>query len=351
MSFWDRLHELFSLALTPILVAMLVGGGLWLINHLLLGRHPELGAERKLPRQLGMFGLSLLGVVIIAFSLPVTETTRNQVLGLVGLLVSAVFAFSSTTIVANLMAGVMLRVTMPFRAGDFIRVGEHFGRVAERGLLDTEIQCESRELVALPNTFLITHPITVVRSSGTMISTTLSLGYDVHHARVEALLVRAAEEAGLEEPFVQILELGDYSITYRISGLLTEVKKLITARSDLSRKVLDVLHDNDVEIVSPAFMNQRRLPDGARILPTPAAPAVPPPQTAAEAIVFDKAEQAEQLEKQKAQIQEELRELESTLKEASDEMKRDLTEKIRQSRERLEALETVPQQDSNPKHH
>jgi hypothetical protein len=46
-----------------------------------------------------------------------------------------------------------------------------------------------------------------------------------------------------------------------------------------------------------------------------------------------------------------LRELESTLKEASDEMKRDLTEKIRQSRERLEALETVPQQDSNPKHH
>ena len=33
------------------------------------------------------------------------------------------------------------------------------------------------------------------------------------------LLIEAAEKSGLEEPFVHIIEIGNYSITYRISGL------------------------------------------------------------------------------------------------------------------------------------
>ncbi|MEB3733556.1 mechanosensitive ion channel [Halopseudomonas pachastrellae] len=56
-------------------------------------------------------------------------------IALLGLLISGVFAFSSSNIFANLAAGVLMRMTRPFVLGDFISVGEHFGRVAERGLL------------------------------------------------------------------------------------------------------------------------------------------------------------------------------------------------------------------------
>jgi small conductance mechanosensitive channel len=45
-------------------------------------------------------------------------------------------------------------------------------------------------------------------------STTLSLGFDAHHLTVEPLLIEAAAKSGLEEPFVHILEIGNYAVTY-----------------------------------------------------------------------------------------------------------------------------------------
>ena len=98
-----------------------------------------------------------LGAVILLLSVsPLAESTRNQMLALIGVLLSGVIALSSAPFVTNFMAAVMLRVTQPFKVGDFIRVGDLFGKVSERGLFDTEIQSENRELIALPNATFIT---------------------------------------------------------------------------------------------------------------------------------------------------------------------------------------------------
>ncbi|PKN12560.1 MAG: mechanosensitive ion channel protein MscS [Deltaproteobacteria bacterium HGW-Deltaproteobacteria-4] len=302
MSFLNTVIEFINPFFPLLGTSVIIGVLLWGAHRILIARHPDLGNERLLPRQLVMLGLTLVGVIAIALALPVSVSSRNQIIALIGLVISGTFAFSSGTIFANLMAGLMLRVTKPFRTGDFIKVGEYFGRVVERGLLDTEIQTENRELVALPNTYMITTPISVTRSSGTIVSTTLSLGYDIHHSKVESLLLDAAKECGLEEPFIQILELGNYSITYKVSGMLREIKSLLTARSNLCRCVLDTLHGNRVEIMSPAFMNQRRLPDDLKVIPAATKPVPIESVSVAEEVVFDKAEKAEQLEKEKQQL-------------------------------------------------
>ena len=312
---------------------------LWGAHRILIARHPDLGNERLFPRQLAMLGLTLAGVVAIALTLPVSESSRNQIIGLIGLLISGIFAFSSSTIFANLMAGIMLRVTKPFRTGDFISVGEYFGRVVERGLLDTEIQTENRELVALPNTYMITNPISVVRSSGAIVSTTLSLGYDIHHSRVESLLLEASQKCGLEEPFVQVLELGNYSITYKVSGMLTDVKNYLTARSNLCRHVIDTLHGNRIEIMSPAFMNQRRLPEDLKIIPAQTEKEPIKEVSVAEEVVFDKAEKAEQIEKEKQQLLDIIQECKRNIEEASEEDKKQIQEIIKECREQLKTIE------------
>ena len=41
---------------------------------------------------------------------------------------------SSTTFIGNIMAGLMLRVVRSFRPGDFVHVGDYFGRVSEQSL-------------------------------------------------------------------------------------------------------------------------------------------------------------------------------------------------------------------------
>jgi len=50
------------------------------------------------------------------------------------------------------------------------------------------------------------------------------------------------------------------SVSYRVAGFLKEVKKLVTTNSLLNGEVMDQLHADDVEIVSPTFMNTRPLP-------------------------------------------------------------------------------------------
>lgn len=329
----------------PLLITAVGCGVVLSATHwLLIGRKPAMERERALPRQLIMLALTLIAVIALVLSLPLGEGSRNQVLALFGLILSALVAFSSTTIVANLTAGVMLRVTKPFRAGDFIEVNEHFGRISERGLLDTEIQTEHRDLIALPNTYLITNPIKTVRASGTIVSTSLSLGYDVHHSKVEELLTAAAASIDLADPFVTITELGDYSVTYRAAGLLTEVKSLITTRSNLNRAILDTLHQAGVEIASPTIMNQRRLPDTQAILP-PTEPAGVTSDTSAplaESVAFDKADEAEAIERTRTSIAVEIAELESTLTTTTDkDAKKVLTEKLAERKQRAAALAKV----------
>jgi small conductance mechanosensitive channel len=331
----ESFQPLLPMLLAAAAAALLLGGAHWF----LIGRHPDLGDERKFPRQLGMLGLTLLCLVSFVFVLPVGENSRNTLIGLIGLLASGVFAFSSTTVVANLMAGILLRITKPFNIGDFIRVRDLFGRVAERGLFDTEIQSENRELIAIPNSFLITNPVATTRSSGAIVSVTLSLGYDAHHAVVEPLLVRAAQESGLEEPFVHIMELGNHAVTYRIAGLLADVKWLISARSNLCRKVLDVLHESGIEILSPTYMTQRRLPEERKVVPTLQAPEDKEAPPVAEAVVFDKAEQAERVEKEKQRLTDEVHRLESALKDAPDGEKQRIKETLEEGRKRLADLE------------
>jgi small-conductance mechanosensitive channel len=307
------------------------------------------GAEgHRFRNQLIMLGLTAVGVLVFLMVLPISEELRGQLLGLMGIIISAAIALSSTTVLGNALAGVMLRAVRGFRMGDFIRTEDHFGRVSERGLFHTEIQTADRELTTLPNLYLVTHPVTTVRSSGTIVSATVSLGYDVPRTRVETLLLDAAGQVGLTDPFVQILELGDFSVNYRIAGLLVEVKHLLSVRSRLRAAMLDTLHRGGVEIVSPGFMNTRALAEDRMFIPPPAAPMAAVetrPRAAPEEVVFDKAEEAESLEKLALRLEglgKALEEAERRSKEAKNESERDHLDKemvqLRSRRERLERL-------------
>ncbi len=334
---FDSISPFIPLLGTSILCLLL----LWGTYRILIKRHTDIGNERLFPRQLLILGLTIACLLAIALALPISESSRNQLIALIGLLISGIFAFSSSTIFANLMAGIMLRITKPFKTGDFVNVGKYFGRIVERGLLDTEIQTENRELVSLPNTYMITNPISLTRISGAIVSTTLSLGYDIHHSKIESLLLHAANECGLEEPFVQLLELGDYAITYKISGMLTDVKSLLTARSNLCRHVLDTLHGNKVEIMSPSFMNQRRLPDDLKLIPPKAKQEPIESTSVAEEVVFDKAEKAEKIEKQKQQLQDKIHEYKTYLENASEENKKRIQEIINEERQQLKVIKKI----------
>lgn len=298
MNILNSALEALHPALPFLAMLVVVVLGLFLARRILDKRF-EGTKESAFRIQLTMLGLTLAGLLAVITSMPISDTLRGQLLSLVGIVLSASIALASTTFLGNAMAGVLIRVVGGFKIGDFVRVGDHFGRVSERGLFHTEIQTEDSDLTTLPNSYLISNPVTVVRAEGTIISAEVSLGYDVPREHIEKILLRAAERAGLREPFVYVIDLGDFSVTYRTAGLLDEVKRIISARSLLRSAVLDELHASDIEIVSPTFMNTRALNGDIRFIPRASghrAQNVPADTKTPESIVFDKADQAEELE-------------------------------------------------------
>ena len=134
----------------------------------------------------------------------------------------------------------------------------------------------------------------------------------------------AAGDAGLTDSFVHVTELGDYSVTYRASGKLEEVRHLLSSRSQLRKRIMDRLHLADVEIVSPVFMNQRALTPNMRFVPEVIQPTLADEKlkkgVTPDSMVFDKAEEAESVEKLRDRLEEtsnKLEEAKTRLKESS----------------------------------
>ena len=291
---------IFAQTVAAILVITLVArfANKRLVKH--FEGKPHLAFRRQL--------IQLAGVLVIILTLilflPLDATLRGQLLSLYGIVLSATIALSSTTLVGNVMAGIMLKTIKSCRPGYYITVGDHFGRITTMDLLHTEIQTEERDLTTLPNLYLISNPVRVMRTSGTVIFVEVSLGYDVPRHEIEKQLLAAATDSGLESPFVQIRELGDFSVTYRVSGLLTEVNRLLDKRRELRARTMDSLHAADIEIVSPNFMNTRDFDTSERFVPE--VEAVTEPVDAGgstDALVFDKAEEAESVTKLREKLQ------------------------------------------------
>jgi len=330
----------------PAVINILVSIALIYLVSKFIARKNRLDSENTWLRQIAFVFLIIFCVVGVIVSFPIATETRGQILNLLGIAFTAVIALSSTSFVGNLMSALMLKVIGGIRPGDFLTVGEHTGRVSEQGLLHTEIQTEDRTLTTIPNMFLINNPHTVVRSTGTIISAKVSLGYDVSRFKIEKALIEAAQRSGLKEAYVQVMDLGDFSITYRIAGFLEKIKFVISSRASLRAHILDVLHENEIEIVSPNFMNQRQLDPNKEFIPqvnyyerkeTEHLSKKP------EDLIFDKADEAESKESIKAnceKIKNKISEIKEKLKdeEITDEDKAKAAKRIEDLIKREERL-------------
>lgn len=297
---WLAGHWPFSLILLATAIAVLL-----MRQRLRSGRSvPQLDDQRLLRRTV----LTLATVMGCSLALA-TLDMEHHFLAVVGIIISGGLALASTPLLSNIMAGAMLLFEQTYRPGDILEFDNVAGRVTQVRLLYTELQTEDRDLMRVPSFHVVSRPVKVVHADGTIISCTVSLGYDVSRPEIERVLEMAALAAELRDPRVQITELGDYSITYRVAGVLEEVNAMVTARSNLRKMVVDMLHGAGIEIVSPVYQNQRRLPDDTTVIPDDVGTGELGLATAADHVFFPDAERAsklmrlaDQLEKTKAEI-------------------------------------------------
>ncbi len=296
-------------------VAIILMGGLFLVAQRLLTSQIDATSKFVPMRRIILFTIGFIGLLVVVMVLPMGTALRGQIISFLGVIISAGVVLSSTTLLGNALSALMMRIVDHFHVGDFIETADVFGRVSNRGIFHTEVQTADRDLMTIPNLHLATHPVRVLRNSGTIIKGAVSLGYDVQRVVVEKSLIRAAESIGLKDPFVFITQLGDFSITYVIHGLLEDCSGVLTTRSKLYKAMLDQLHIDGIEIVSPTFMNQRNVTDVV-FIPKKSYTSKVDEQNV-ESLLFDKAELAKELEESQMKLSEvdaKITELETELK-------------------------------------
>ena len=241
---------------TVVLLILIV---LLVFNSWIFKRIKSTASNGNITRGAISFFLVLMGLLVFILVLPIDKSLKGQILGFLGIIISAGIALSSTTVLGNLIAGIMNKSMNRFRNGDLIKIGDLHGRVIKKSVFHTEIQLEDSNFISIPNLYIASNPVKLIRKTNTVISTSVSLGYDISRDVIEKALKEAAISAGLSDPYVYITSLGDFSVVYKIHGFLEDSRSYFSTSSLLNAHVMDRLHEEKIEIVSPTFMNQRRV--------------------------------------------------------------------------------------------
>ncbi|MCW5517337.1 mechanosensitive ion channel family protein [Muriicola sp. Z0-33] len=293
----DKLLEFLGNLLIPLAIILAIVLFL-LLNRWLFNRSQFLPQTKKTFKILVAIAIIFIGMFAFIFSLEIADEKQMEIVKFLAVLLSAAIALSSTTVLGNLIAGVMNNSIKRFRNGDLIKIGDLHGRVTNKRFFHTEIQLEDSNFVTVPNLFVATHPVILNKKSNTIISTSVSLGYDVSRTSIEDCLLKAAKATGLNNPYVYITHLGDYSVVYKVHGFLEDSSKYLSTTSLLNANVLDELHGAKIEIVSPSFMYQKRV-DQQKFIPKAQVEKTIEKVKSPEELIFAEAIKSEEIEKKK----------------------------------------------------
>jgi small conductance mechanosensitive channel len=105
----------------------------------------------------------IIGAIVIA-AIIVSYLSQNAAIAAsIGTISGLVVGFASQNLLGNMIAGMYLALTRPFKIGDMITVFGNSGKVYDIGLLNCEILMKNGNIVRAPSSSLLTTPIIILR--------------------------------------------------------------------------------------------------------------------------------------------------------------------------------------------
>ncbi|WP_456830405.1 mechanosensitive ion channel family protein [Deinococcus sp. UYEF24] len=279
----QRLNELLRgvvAALPNLLIAAVVAALFWvgarLLQRLILSLSERAGQPRgvallfsRLASGLMVFLGVLVGLTIIFPSL--TAASLLSVLGVGGVAIG--FAFQN--IFQNLLAGLLLLVTRPFKIGDQIVIGGDEGTIEDIQVRASVIRTYDNRQVVIPNSELFTNRVTVNTAyAKRRLSIPVGIGYgdDIDHAKEVLLRELAQVKSVLTDPpaSVVVRELGDFSVNLDIRVWISPPtrKDVIEVTDEVYSRIKPALLAAGIDLPLPTqqvlFHDQTEVSDGDR---------------------------------------------------------------------------------------
>ncbi|SAL01062.1 mechanosensitive ion channel protein [Caballeronia arationis] len=222
------------------------------------GLHPEtVGATRRL---LG----AVVWAIAITFAYPYIPGSQSDVFKGLSVLFGFMLTLGSTSVVNQMMSGMVLVYSRALRKGDMVRIGAMEGQVMSVDALSVKLVNPSHEEVTLPNSLVVNSPIQnfsrLADERGARIGVSVTIGYDASwrhvHAMLEAAALKTPHIRPDPAPFVMQRSLSDFYVEYQLIAALDDPARRPYILSDLNANIQDEFNAAGVQIMSPHFQTQ-----------------------------------------------------------------------------------------------
>ena len=223
------------------------------------GLHPELTEPT--------FQLSRVMILALALvaAYPFLPGSNSPAFRGITIFIGFLLSLGSTSLVTNIVSGIVLTYTRGLRIGDRVKIGGTVGDVLERTLLVTRIRTIKNVVVTIPNGMVLNNEIINYNApmvdEGLILNTTVTIGYDVPWRKVHDLLIQAALATrnilSDPKPFVLQTSLDDYYVSYELNAYTHTPEQMATIYSELHQNIQDRFNEAGVEIMSPKFTAYR----------------------------------------------------------------------------------------------
>lgn len=197
---------------------------------------------------------------------PLLPNSDSPVFQGISVFVGLVVSLGSTTVIGNVMAGMVLTYMRSFKVGDEIKLNDGVsGTVIEKTPFVTRIHTTKNKVITIPNSavmgaYTINYTVSA-RDEGVIIYSNISASYEVDRLRVEELLIAAAlKTKGVlteQSPYVLVTKLDDFYCYYQINAYTKNIHDIESVYSSLHSNIIDQFHEAGIEILAPHYFAQR----------------------------------------------------------------------------------------------
>ncbi len=210
----------------------------------------------------------ITGVIIwglcIAIIYPFIPGSNSEAFKGLSVFLGVIISLGSTGLVTQLMSGLVVVYSRALRVGDFVQVNGVRGVVTEIGGLATKIQSQNKIETTIPNSVIIANSIEnftrLNDATGSLISTTVTIGYDAPWRKIHHMLITAANTIDniqkLPTPYVYQRALSDFYVEYQLFFHTLHPAEQVKTLSELHQKIQDEFNTAGIQIMSPHFMSQ-----------------------------------------------------------------------------------------------
>jgi small-conductance mechanosensitive channel len=197
-------------------------------------------------------------MVILVF--PLLPDSDTAVFRGVSVFLGVLFSLGSTTIISNVVAGLVLTYMRSFKLGDRVKVGDVLGDVVEKTPFAVRIKTSKKEVVTVPNgtllsSYVVNYSTSGDEKNGIILYMSITVGYDVPWRRAVELIIEAARKSedvlDNPAPFVLVKNLGNNASEMELNIYTNEPERQPSIFSEINKNVRDLFEQNGISMAVP----------------------------------------------------------------------------------------------------